>query len=366
MKNLQEINIESLYLLFSHDTLRLIGGAVLIFLLFLVLRNIFTRYILKFITKITTRTKSDLDDKLLLAFDKPLKLLFVVLGVYLALMYLPLSAENNLRIISLFRSALVIIIAWGLYELTGSGSLLSEELQEKFKVDHILVPFFSKLLRFVIIAFALVLIANEWHYDVNGFIAGLGLGGLAFALAAKDALANVIGGIIIIMEKPFSIGDWVHTPSVEGIVEDINFRSTKFRTFPNAVVTVPNSTLSNEAVTNWTRMGKRRLTFYLGVTYSTSREKLQRTVERIDTMLREHEEIHNGQIMVYFEKFNDSSLDIFIYCFTNTTVWNEFLSVREDVNYKIMDILEDEGVDIAFPSHSIYFENSAYIQNQSV
>ncbi|MFP3359363.1 mechanosensitive ion channel family protein, partial [Planococcus sp. SIMBA_143] len=123
------------------------------------------------------------------------------------------------------------------------------------KIDHILIPFFSKALRLIIVAIGISVIAQEFEYDINGFVAGLGIGGLAFALAAKDALANLFGGIIIITEKPFTIGDWIKTPSVEGTIEDISFRSTKVRTFAQALVTVPNATLSNEAITNWSKMG---------------------------------------------------------------------------------------------------------------
>ena len=103
------------------------------------------------------------------------------------------------------------------------------------------------------------MVAQEWDYRIDGFIAGLGLGGLAFSLAAKDTLSNVFGGLVVILDKPFSIGDWIKTPSVEGTVEDISFRSTKVRTFAQALVTVPNATLANEPVTNWTRMGKEGL-----------------------------------------------------------------------------------------------------------
>ena len=218
--------------------------------------------------------------------------------------------------------------------------------------------FFSNLARFLIIALALVIIVQEWNYDVNGFIAGLGLGGLAFALAAKDALANIFGGIVIIMEKPFVIGDWIAVPEDEGVVENISFRSTKIRAFSHASITIPNSTLANEAITNYSRMGKRRISFNLGLTYDTPRSKVEECVRLIKQMLVEHPGIHPETILVSFDLFNESSLDIFIYCFTNTTTWSEYLEVRQDVNLKIMAILEDEGISIAFPSRSIYLENA--------
>lgn len=161
---------------------------------------------------------------------------------------------------------------------------------------------------------------------------------------------------MIILDKPFSIGDRIGTSSVEGTVEEITYRSTKVRTFAQALVTVPNSTMANEAITNWSKMGRRRITFNLGVTYTTPRFRLETCIARIEKMLREHPQIHQETIFVNFDRFNESSLDIFLYFFTVTTNWGEYLKVREDVNLKIMAILEEEKVSIAFPSRSVYFE----------
>ena len=344
--------------LYGHNELFLrIVGALVILISFLMLRKLFVKYIFAYILGVAAKSRTDLNEKLLQAFELPIRTLLVVLGAYLALRYLPLSLNVDLLMSKVLRSFIVILIFWGIYGLAGIHSFMSDEFKEKLNIDSILIPFFSKVSRFIVIALAIGLVAHEWNYDVNGFIAGLGLGGLAFALAAKDALANIFGGIVIIMEKPFSIGDWVFTPSVEGTVEDISFRSTRFRTFAHALVTVPNSTLASEAITNWTRMGKRRLTFNLGLAYGTHRNRLESCVNRIRTMLMEHDEINNELIVVNFEKFSESSLDLLIYCFTNTTAFKEFLAVRQDINFKIMDILEDEDVALAIPNRSIHIEN---------
>ncbi len=334
----------------------LIAG--LIFLLFILLRNFFVKYVFGIVLKFTEKTTTDLDEKLLLAFQRPLRLFFIILGIYFSLNYLSLSVEANILIASFFRSSIVILLAWGFYSLTTMYTVLFEEIKTRFniKIDQILFPFFSKIIRFVIIGLTVSIVAQEWGYNIEGFIAGLGLGGLAFALAAKDTIANIFAGIVIITDKPFSIGDWIYTPSVEGTVEDINFRSTKIRTFAQAIVTVPNSTLANEPITNWTRMGKRRITFHLGVTYTTSRDKLDSVVRNLKNMLESHPEVCKELIMVRFDKFNDSSLDIFLYFFTKTTQWQEYLRVKENINFRIMEILEQEGVSVAFPSRSIYFE----------
>ncbi|PKM80811.1 MAG: mechanosensitive ion channel protein [Firmicutes bacterium HGW-Firmicutes-14] len=343
-----------------------VGIAFSIFICFWVFRKVVTRYIFKLLSRFTDKTKTRLDDHIIDAFQKPLQIFFVFLGIYLSLLYLPLSPEHNLLLSRVFRSSLLILIATGFYNFFGCYECITEDMHSIWgiSVDKLLVPFFSKVLKVVIIAFAVTIIAQEWDYNVSSLIAGLGLGGLAFALAAKDSAANIFGGVVIITDKPFSIGDWISTPSVEGVVEDINFRSTKIRTFAQAVVTVPNATLANEPVTNYTRMGMRRITFNLGVTYDTSREKIKKCVTEIKNMLETHPEIHPETIFVRFDSFGASSLDIFLYFFTVTTVWGEFLRVKEDINFKIMEILEKEGVSVAFPSTSVYFETPLETKQQ--
>ncbi len=332
--------------------------AVLIFILFWILGKIFTRYIFKMLLKFTDKTKISLDNQIVLSFEKPLKLLFVFCGIYFALLYLPLVPAQDILLSKIFRSSLILLLAYGIYNFVGNYTVISEEIEQFFnvKIDKILIPFFSKVFRIIVVLLAIVIIAQEWDYDVNGFIAGLGLGGLAFALAAKDTVSNIFGGIVIITDKHFSIGDWIMTPSVEGTVEDINFRSTRVRTFAQALVTVPNAKLANEPITNWSKMGKRRITFNLGVTYSTPKDKLKKCVQEITEMLQTNPDIHKETIFVHFDSFGESSLNIFLYFFTNTTDWAEFLRVKESVNLKIMEILEKEGVEVAFPSTSVYFE----------
>jgi len=262
----------------------------------------------------------------------------------------------------IFRSIIIVLAASGFYNLFDANSVILNRIQKLFDIelDRTLIPFLSKFVRLLVVIFTFTIVAQEWNYDINGLIAGLGLGGLAIALAAKDALANIFGGIVIIIDKPFKIGDWISTTNLEGTVEDVTFRSTKVRTFADSVVTVPNSTLANEAITNWSRMDKRRITFNLGVTYTTPKHKLEKCISRINDMLINHPDIHKETIFVHLDKFSESSLDIFLYFFTITTNWAEYLSVREDIHLKIMEILEEEGVNIAFPSKSIYIENPSY------
>lgn len=258
----------------------------------------------------------------------------------------------------MFRLAFILISGWSIVNIIESFSAHMVEVEDKLDIslDNTLLPFVAKMAKAVIILLTFVIMLSELGFDITGFIAGLGLGGLAFALAAKDAAANMFGGFVIISDKPFSIGDWIETPSVEGTVEDINIRSTRVRTFADALVTLPNATLANEPITNWTRMGRRRISFHLGVAYGTRHEKLQTCIGKIKSLLDNHEAVHPDTILVRFDRFSESSLDIFIYFFTKTTAWSEHLAVREEINLMIMQILEEEGVSIAFPSRSLYLE----------
>jgi MscS family membrane protein len=340
----------------DYDMLKNVGVSIGILVLFILFRNLFTKYVFQLILKLSRKTPTDFFSQICLSFERPLGWGFIILGLYLAMDYFPFIEQHNALFLKFLRSMVIVLITWGLFNLSSpsTGILVSVNQKMNNKIDLILLPFISRTVRLILIAISISIIGQEFDYDVNGLVAGLGLGGLAFALAAKEAVGNLIGGIVIVTEKPFSIGEWILTPSVEGTVEDINFRSTKIRTFSQALVTVPNSTLANEPITNWSRMGKRRITFHLGLNYQTSKEQIQKVVHRIEQMLRTHEEIHPDTIMVAFDQYNDSSLDILMYFFTNTTVWAEHVKIKHEINIEIMGILEEERVEVAFPSRTIY------------
>ena len=180
---------------------------------------------------------------------------------------------------------------------------------------------------------------------------------MAFALAAKDAAANIIAGIFIILDKPFTIGDWVNNDSLEGSIEEISFRTTKIRAVDQSLIIVPNSKLTNEAVINFSRRGKRRVNLNLELTYRTSREKLEICVDSIRNMLENHPQVSKEDILVRFDKFNGTSLDILICFFTDTADFDEYFKIKENVNFRLVEILQQEGVSMAFPSTSVYVES---------
>ncbi|TES55847.1 mechanosensitive ion channel family protein [Halalkalibacterium halodurans] len=334
---------------------------VAIFIIFLVFRKVFTKYIFKLILRLAKKSKTDVLTNLLLSFEKPLRAFWIILGTYLALMALPFPVTAVAFVDHLYRSLLILLLGWGFFNYTGAHSTIFLTIAKWMDLDEnsMVIPFLSKMLRFIVVALTILIILAEWEFKIGGFIAGLGLGGLAFALAAQDTIGNFFGGVIIVTEKPFSKGDWIQTPTVEGVVEDITFRSTRVRTFADSVVTVPNSTLASEPITNWSQMRKRRITFNLGLEYATTKEQLQSVRTKIEAYLRQHDQVDQEVIMVHFSEFNSSSLDIFIYFFTNTIVWSEWYVVKEEINLKIIEILEEEGVSVAFPSRSVYMKRES-------
>lgn len=332
------------------------AGIMAIFLLF---NRILVKYVFAYLKK-----KFKASEQALMwrqAFERPLRLFIMMLGIYLGLKYLlPVRWEAAIALDRLFRSAVIAMIGWGLLILSNQSSFLLEGISKKIRLDDssMLIPFLSKVLRFIVFVLTITLIGSEWGFSINGLVAGMGLGSLAIALAAKDTLGNIFGGIVIILEKPFSKGDWILTPSVEGFVDDITFRSTKIRTFADAVVTVPNASLADQPITNWSRMGKRRVSFTLGVALDSDTERLGAAIKRIEAWLIDNEKIDQTTVLVKFTEFNESSLGIFFYFFTKTTVWAEHLEARQEMNLAVMQVLEEEGIKLAYPSHRIFLDHA--------
>ena len=334
--------------------------ALFVFFIIYLFRQLFSRLGIKILRKITKRTKTTLDDELINVVEPPARFLFIIIGLSLAFKILKLPEASDEFISRIIRSLFAVAVIWTAYRASFIVSQFMKHLTSKTEsdLDDQLVLFAGKFIRVGVIAIGVMMIVREWGYDVAGLVAGLGLGGLAFALAARDTVANLFGSVTILMDRPFGIGDWIETPHVEGTVEDIRLRSTHVRTFAHALVTIPNSVLANDAITNWSRMGKRRITFKLGVTYDSKSAEIKETVQKIKEMLGNHPDIHEQTIFVYFTDFGDSALELFLYFFTKTTNWQEYLSVRQDVNLKIMEILESLGMSVAFPSHSLYIEKA--------
>ncbi|NOQ51583.1 MAG: mechanosensitive ion channel [Desulfuromonadaceae bacterium] len=330
-----------------------------ILFLALLLKKILAHLFTKTIFKAAQKTSSKMDDILLKNLNKPAEFLVLVLGCYLSVEILQLPTEPT-DVDKLARNALQVLLtfnmAWFCYN---SVSLLEHWLGHWAKrtestLDDHLVPFIRKTLRVFIVFLAILMLVQNLGYSISGLLASLGIGGLAVALAAKDSLSNIFGSIMILLDRPFTIGDWIKADDLEGTVEEIGFRSTRIRTFAKTLITVPNSTLMNMSIDNFSRMPKRRIKLTIGITYDTNPQQMRQAVAAIKQMLREHPAIDQDFFLVNFTNFGASSLDIMVYCFTTSTIWGEYLDAREDVCLKIMETLGELGLDIAFPSQTVY------------
>ncbi len=329
-----------------------------IILLFQILKRLFVKIVLGFMQRLTSKTKTSVDDTILEILDRPLRFMFSLLGFAIALKVLQLSPAVETPAFLIVKSLFIVSLFWILYRGEGrANELLIRKFSNNADMTISFLPLFSKTTRFAIIVIGATIIIQLWGYNIGAIITGLGIGGLAVALAAKDALANFFGSLMILTDRPFRVGDWVVFADVEGTVEDIGFRTTRVRTFAKALVSVPNASIATGSVLNWSMRDRRRIKYSIGVTYSTTREQMQRAVDSIKNMLIDHELIHEEGLMVYFDTFAESSMNIFVYCFTKTTVWDEYLAIRQDVNLRIMGIFEDLKIDFAFPSMSVYMEN---------
>ena len=340
-----------------------IALAFFIFFIFIFARKLFTMIIIKTLRTFVSKTDTEIDDMILNIIEDPLRFSFIVIGLYFTADMLEIK---NSVITHITSSLIVFTIFWVFYTtichlepfIIKATDKLGKELSKEIGM------FAIKSIKVFIIMLGVVAIFKEWGIDVTTFIASLGLGGLAFALAAKDTAANLFGGFAILTDKIFKIGDWIKVGGVEGTVEDIGMRTTKIRAFDKGLITVPNATIANSSVLNFSRRDRRRIKMRIGVTYSTKPSQMQQMLNEIRDMLNTHPKIHKDPMFVYFDEFQDSSLSIFFYLFTTTADWEAYLKIREDINLKIMQIVENNDASIAFPSQSLYFENEMSISKE--
>ncbi len=225
------------------------------------------------------------------------------------------------------------------------------------KLDDQLVPLARQAAQVVVWSLGVLFILQNQGIDVAGLIAGLGIGGLAFALAAKDTIANLFGSLNIFLDKPFQVGDSIEVGGVSGVVEEVGFRSTRVRTFHNSLVTVPNSNITNANVDNMGQRPKRRVRVTLGLTYDTTPERLQAFVEGIRAILAAHPKVEQSY-EAHFNEFGASSLDILVNFHVTTRSWTEELETRSQVFLAILRLAEELDVSFAFPSTSVYLEST--------
>lgn len=332
--------------------------ALAIVLGFLILRGLFTRFVLGFLRRIAARTQTTMDDSLLGALDGPVRLVPIILGLFIAIDYLAFEdryAEIGAQVV---RTLVVFDIFWGLYQITGPISTTFTRLEEILTKE--MADWLIGFLHIAIVFIGAATILEVWGIKIGPILAGLGLFGVAVALGAQDLFKNLIGGILVIAEKRMRVGDWILVDGlVEGTVETIGFRSTLVRRFDKAPVYVPNAKLSDNAVTNFSAMTHRRIKWMIGIEYSATIEQLRQIRDEIESHILGLDEFASPSEVATFvriDRFSDSSIDILLYCFTKTTDWGDWLKIKEALAYRVKEIVEGAGAGFAFPSQSIYVE----------
>ncbi len=333
--------------------------ALLIFLGFLIIRRLFARVVVNRLAAFSARTKTELDDEAIQVLKKPIAFIPVVMGVFFATNFLPLSGALAQIADNTVRSLVVIVIFWIAINLIRPLSVIFYHLERI--LGAAMVDWLIKATKIILGFLGVATILEIWGIKVAPIIAGLGLFGLAVALGAQDLFKNLISGILVIGEKRFTKGDWIRVDGVvEGTVENIGFRSTLVRRFDKAPVFVPNSQLSDNSLTNFSAMTHRRIYWMIGVEYRTTIEQLRKIRDEIENYILQSEEFSKPPevpTFVRIDRFSDSSIDIMVYCFTKTTSWGEWLEIKERLAYKIKEIVEAAGTSFAFPSQSIYVES---------
>ena len=333
----------------------------IIFLLFYVLRRLFARFVIGRLNKIVLKSKTTIDDTVVDVIEGPLKFLPVVIGFFIASSYIEFNNEIQ-NFIDLFnRTLITIFIFWLLHQLIVPFAFLVKSFEEKLTTA--LVDWTLKGLKILIIVLGIVAILELWGIKVGPVIAGLGLFGVAVALGAQDLFKNLISGIMILMERRFMIGDVIHVNGeAEGTVEQIGFRSTLIRQFDSNVVTIPNFKFAEQSVTNYSRRINRRIRWVIGLEYRTSTEQLKNIRNNIKDHIDNNESFANDGKSYYtssfvrVENFSDSSIDLLVECFTQSSDWRKYIEIKEKLAIKIKEIVEEENAGFAFPSQSIYLE----------
>lgn len=333
--------------------------AIGIIVFFRILSGTFSYMIIK-IFKIKSKKAKEIKES---AFFKPLKIFFIILGIYLAIVFLRVPLQINEQIMDIVTKAFKIIsvieIAVGLANSFTSKTILGRKLRKSLsqKMDDTVFEFVLKVTRVLIYIVAIFLVLAILEINLTGLIAGLGLGGVIVTLAAQDTAKNLFGGVVIFIDKPFVVGDWIEMDNYEGTIEDITFRTTRIRTFENALVNIPNAIIADASVTNWSKMEKRRYKTNLCVELDTPLEKLELLKAKIEKMLQERESVFDDSIIVRFDQITDNGINVLIYTYTNSVDYASYLKEVEDINIKIMKILREENVELAYDTKTVYVKN---------
>ena len=343
-----------------------VAQAFLVILIALLV-NFFIKRILNRLHKKLEKTSNPWDDSLVDALRKPLSALIWILGIAFAAEIVQSQTKAVIfeAIDPIRDMGVIFALTWFLVRFAKrvEKNIVSYAQQSGKEIDVTTVDAIAKLIRISIIITATLVGLQTMGYSISGVLAFGGIGGMAIGFAAKDLLANFFGGLMIYMDRPFAVGDWVRSPdrNIEGTVENIGWRLTRIRTFDKRPLYVPNATFATIAVENPSRMSHRRIKETIGLRYDDA-SKMTLITDKVKAMLKAHDEIDSSQtLIVNFNTYAASSIDFFIYTFTKTTNWVKYHEVKQDVLLKVLEIIEQEGAESAFPTTTMHVPNEVCI-----
>jgi MscS family membrane protein len=330
------------------------------FVLALLVRGLIAKFIVKKVKLIVQKTTNSIDDKLFDSLIPPIKLLPIVIVFLVITLYFDVDSTLGLYFQKINNTLSTIFVFWLIHQAVIPFSNFFYKLEDI--LSKALVLWIIRSLRYLIIFLGSVAVLDVWGIKIGPVIAGLGLFGVAVALGAQDLFKNLISGIMILLEKRFHIGDVINVPGhTEGTVELIGFRSTLIRKFDSTPITIPNYIFAEAPILNYSNRINRRINWIIGLEYNSKLDQIKNFTKSIDKYINESPDFvvnQNFKSFVRIDKFNDSSIDILIYCFTSTNEWDTFLKIKEQLAMKVKGEVEKEGLNFAFPSQSIYIEKA--------
>ena len=330
--------------------------ALLIFFVFLLLRGLFAKFIIKRLEKYVSKTTNRFDNSLVQSLKGPTKFFPIVIGFFIATSYVSFGDSTESFIDNANRTLITILIFWSIHQIIGPLSVLIKSIEDLLSKD--LLNWIIKAIKILILILGAAAVLELWGIKIGPIIAGLGLFGVAVALGAQDLFKNLISGILVLVEKRFKVGDWIIVENIiEGIVERIGFRSTVVRKFDKSTAIIPNFQFAENAVINISETTNWIISWVITLQYNTTVEQLKKVRDEIEKYVTTHKDfkISLGHA-VRVDKFSDSSIDMYIRCFTVTDDWDEWLAVKERLSLEIKQIVEKNNASFAFPSQSIYVE----------
>ncbi len=334
--------------------------ALIIFLFFLFLRGIFSKFVIKRLEKYVSKSTNNFDNSLVFSMEGPAKFFPIVLGFFVSTSYLTIESQAAEFIETVNRSLITILIFWTFHQIIGPLSVVIKSVGDLISRD--LVNWIIKAIKLLIFILGIAAVLELWGIKIGPIIAGLGLFGVAVALGAQDLFKNLISGILVLVERRFQVGDWIFVEDViEGTVESIGFRSTVVRRFDKSLATIPNFQFAEKAVINNSQITNRRINWIIGLEYRTTSKQLNDIKKEIEKYIIDSEYFttsDNTILSVKIDQFAASSIDIKLICFTKTKHYLEWMKVKDILAMEIKNIVEKHKASFAFPSTSIYVEKN--------